>query len=75
MKKHFISLRFNLNEKLFWEEYFSEAKMPGKGREFRSYGKRYKLWLFANETFSIHFTQWFLAHGADKLAEKRDRGT
>lgn len=49
--------------------------MPGKGKEYKSYGKRYKMWLFDNEIFALQFSRWFITHGSDKLAEKRAAGT
>ena len=49
--------------------------MPGKGKQFRSYGKRYKLWLSDNPTFATQFTQWFRADGKARLSEKREEGT
>jgi hypothetical protein len=66
--KHFVLAP---DEVAFWNEYLSDAKVPGKGKEFRSYGKSYKNWLFGHQTFTANFATWFRTKGIDKLAEKR----
>lgn len=75
IKKTMSMRKFNLQEKEFWEEYFSEEKTPGKGKEFRSYGKSYKLWLFGHEMFATEFQDWLVTYGRAKLALKRDEDT
>jgi hypothetical protein len=71
IKKNYYKYEFTLDQKMFWEEYFSEDNMPGKGKEFLSYGKRYKLFLFKNQIFAERFSEWFAIRGKEKLAEKR----
>ena len=71
IKKQYLNYCFTTEDSTFWEEYWNEAKLPGKGREFRSYGKSYKNWLFEHMTFAQAFADWFEFKGREKLAEKR----
>jgi hypothetical protein len=59
MKKGAADHVFNEAERKFWQDYLRDDKVPGKGKEYRSYGKSYKIWLFSHESFVTIFTNWF----------------
>mmetsp|Transcript_26202 Transcript_26202/g.46769 ORF Transcript_26202/g.46769 Transcript_26202/m.46769 type:complete len:233 (+) Transcript_26202:3288-3986(+) len=57
-------------ERGFWEEFFTLAGKPSKGRKFLSYGKKYKDYLFARPSFVIFFRKWFVDEGERELSKK-----
>ena len=53
IKRNFAAYCFSSAAEAFWDEYFTEDKVPGIGKEYRSYGKQYKKWLFSHEVYAV----------------------
>lgn len=75
MRQHYSLLSPNMTpqDQFFWGKYLSLDGRPSKGRQFASYSKEYKNYLFRNATFQKHFEQWFGDKGAAALSEKYSR--
>ena len=72
MKTLYPHIKSNLSteERNFWREHLGPSGKPEKGHQFRSYGRRYKDYLFSQPTFTTHFRAWFQEHAEEELAKK-----
>jgi hypothetical protein len=57
----------------FWSDHLSVSGVPEKGKQFSSYGKKYKNHLFSNFDFVSRFQQWFIEHGEEEISKKYSR--
>lgn len=53
IKRNYAAYCFSSTATEFWDEYFTEDKVPGIGKVYRSYGKQYKKWLFSHEVYAL----------------------
>jgi len=72
MKEHYNQLRGDLGaeERLFWRDYLGTGGKPEKGNAYLSYGKKYKNFLFSQQSFTRLFKDWFVRWGQEELAKK-----
>ena len=77
LKKAYVDLKASMPapEKLFWKRYLSPDLKPDKDRQFKSYNKDYKAYLFKNSYFAQRFRTWFSDKGESVLEKKFATGT
>ena len=59
IKKNFYSRKFNIEEKQFWEDYFSKEKTPGKERSFAPMEKATNYGSLHTKFFPLNFRSGF----------------
>lgn len=72
MKLHFTIKKETMNEfeLLFWLNHLGPTGKPEKGKKYRSYGTKYKDFLFSHSTFVNYFQEWFTECGHEELSKR-----
>lgn len=72
MKEKYAFLRssFIPEQQLFWDFYLSPEGEPSRSTRFHSYSRKYKDFLFGQESFRLQFSRWFTQFGESNLSRK-----